>query len=301
MLATELYNAVISGRKDLVIVDVRSLDQYNANRIDTALHFLAEEVESQIRGKKRTIVVYHETDNEEVDRVTILEGYAPELHTVVTLRGGFTEFSTTAVSNLLCTAKYPSPLPHLITTSVYPNEIITNILYLGSIYHAQDINSLQALGITHVLNLTNFGEELMETSSNHFISKQINITDLPSTDIIAHFEDAFSFINACKQASGRILVHCRMGVSRSASFVIAYLMKNEQLFLKDAHAFVKKRRTVINPNLGFMDQLRRYELTLYPQLDKTTLDDKTAHKKRQDKKKSLYERYGMPFGQHSKQ
>lgn len=46
-------------------------------------------------------------------------------------------------------------------------------------------------------------------------------------------------------------MHCAAGVSRSASIVIAYLMRNNGMNYSDAFALVKNKRFVICPNHGF--------------------------------------------------
>ena len=48
-----------------------------------------------------------------------------------------------------------------------------------------------------------------------------------------------------------MLVHCQQGVSRSASIVIAFLIKKFKVCYKDALDFVKKKRSIVNPNEGF--------------------------------------------------
>jgi protein-tyrosine phosphatase len=60
-------------------------------------------------------------------------------------------------------------------------------------------------------------------------------------------------------ATGGVLVHCAAGISRSASFVIAYLMYSEKLAFKEAAAAVKEVRPVICPNPGFVLQLKEWE------------------------------------------
>lgn len=59
----------------------------------------------------------------------------------------------------------------------------------------------------------------------------------------------------------KILVHCRVGVSRSASVVIAEVMKRYGLNLPQAYLFVRVRRLniVIQPNLRFMYELFKWE------------------------------------------
>ena len=50
-----------------------------------------------------------------------------------------------------------------------------------------------------------------------------------------------------------------MGVSRSASTVIAYAMKEYGWSLEKAYNFVKQKRSITRPNPGFMRQLAEYE------------------------------------------
>ncbi len=60
----------------------------------------------------------------------------------------------------------------------------------------------------------------------------------------------------------RVLVHCQAGVSRSAAICIAYLMKHVGMHLTDAYAVVKAARFIIDPNEGFMRQLKEYQTKL---------------------------------------
>ncbi len=57
-------------------------------------------------------------------------------------------------------------------------------------------------------------------------------------------------------------MHCAAGVSRSASFTIAYIMKTKGKTFEDARQFVKSKRDVIHPNQGFQAQLALYEKKL---------------------------------------
>lgn len=62
-------------------------------------------------------------------------------------------------------------------------------------------------------------------------------------------------------SSGKVFVHCAMGVSRSGALVLAYLMIHQGLSLTEAITAVRLNRD-IGPNTGFLEQLRKLELSL---------------------------------------
>lgn len=57
------------------------------------------------------------------------------------------------------------------------------------------------------------------------------------------------------------LVHCRVGVSRSATICIAEIMRSMQLSLPRAYCFVRARRlnVIIQPHLRFAYELLKWE------------------------------------------
>ena len=96
------------------------------------------------------------------------------------------------------------------------------------------------------------GKELKSNFPNDFEYLEIGIWDESDVDIRQYFSAAFAFIDKIIQDEGkRVLVHCAMGVSRSATIVIAYLMHKERISLMDAFRKVKDRRPCIEPNRGF--------------------------------------------------
>lgn len=72
--------------------------------------------------------------------------------------------------------------------------------------------------------------------------------------------------------SGKILVHCAMGRSRSATLVLAYLMIHKNMTLVDAIQQVAKNRCVL-PNRGFLKQLRELDKQLLKQRQQTEPED----------------------------
>ena len=92
---------------------------------------------------------------------------------------------------------------------------------------------------------------------------RVPVDDSCLEDIRAHFENAHVFINeALKDPNSRILVHCFAGVSRSATIIISFLMRFKSMSYHEALRFVKQRRDVVQPNEGFVEQLKLYEQEL---------------------------------------
>ncbi len=52
-----------------------------------------------------------------------------------------------------------------------------------------------------------------------------------------------------------ILIHCAAGISRSASFTIAYFMRERKIGFQAALEYVRSKRKCIHPNSGFRAQL----------------------------------------------
>jgi hypothetical protein len=60
-------------------------------------------------------------------------------------------------------------------------------------------------------------------------------------------------------APGGVLVHCTLGISRSASMVCAYMMIAARITLADALTLLRRARKWVRPNDGFLAQLLQLE------------------------------------------
>lgn len=132
-------------------------------------------------------------------------------------------------------------------------------LYLGNLTAATDVQWLKDTKITHILTVDSCPLPRKIQLLPDLIVKYIQITDMPREDLLTYFEDAYQFIDNALHINGKVLVHCYFGVSRSATLVIAYLMKKHELTLEVAFELVKSKRRFVGPNPGFMAQLKLYE------------------------------------------
>ncbi|CAK56209.1 unnamed protein product (macronuclear) [Paramecium tetraurelia] len=123
----------------------------------------------------------------------------------------------------------------------------SNKLFIGNI-RSPTINMRAVLSVI---------ETPISSNTNHF-HKQIPATDEVEFKLNRYFDEGADFIhNHLKY--GNVLVHCYAGISRSASLVVAYLIKYHNYTTLTAVRFLQKSRPIIEPNDGFIAQLKEYE------------------------------------------
>nr|XP_021560092.1 protein phosphatase Slingshot homolog 2-like [Neomonachus schauinslandi] len=122
-----------------------------------------------------------------------------------------------------------------------------------------DSFSLSNSSVPRVRYILNVTREIDNFFPGVFEYHNIRVYDEEATDLLAYWNDTYKFISKAKKHGSKCLVHCKMGVSRSASTVIAYAMKEYGWNLDRAYDYVKERRTVTKPNPSFMRQLEEYQ------------------------------------------
>ncbi|ODQ63261.1 hypothetical protein NADFUDRAFT_6814, partial [Nadsonia fulvescens var. elongata DSM 6958] len=146
----------------------------------------------------------------------------------------------------------------------FPSRVLPHV-YLGSLVHAENIGMLQKLGIKRVLSV---GEPTTWSTNANFyagkISQVLYIDHLQDdgVDLISDsLQQCLEFLDEGYQRGEITLVHCRVGVSRSATVCIAEVMKRLGVGLPRAYLFVRVRRlnVIIQPNLKLMFELVKWE------------------------------------------
>jgi protein-tyrosine phosphatase len=151
------------------------------------------------------------------------------------------------------------------------SEIIPGKLYLGSMHDATELSWLKSHGITDVITVAILNDEDLVGISDLLVQAKFNHHYFPAYDITAqNLDELFPAIFAIIDSSGTpipkpkvVLVHCMMGISRSATIVLAYLMYSRKMRLDDATRHVLQQRLCIFPNDGFIRQLIKYEHKLF--------------------------------------
>jgi protein-tyrosine phosphatase len=136
------------------------------------------------------------------------------------------------------------------------SEILPN-LFLGNIGAAKNKKLLLQHNIKYIVRVLNIKDHIYEGEYMYHI---VEIEDHDEVNLIQHFDNAVAFIQEKMNLNdGNVFIHCAQGKSRSPSVVIAYLMKQRDMTLKEALSHVQKCRPVVYPNSGFMEQLAQYE------------------------------------------
>ncbi|KAI0377127.1 protein-tyrosine phosphatase-like protein [Hypomontagnella monticulosa] len=146
-----------------------------------------------------------------------------------------------------------------------PNSSISEIepgLYLGDQNSSYNIPTLAASGITAMVSLSDAKSVVWRFPPNRKLVPESNHLFIPCLDTstqdpLARLPEVCEFIDEKRSGetvNSNVLVHCTAGVSRSATVVIAYLMRKYRKSLDSALESVARSRKV-RPNPNFMDQL----------------------------------------------
>jgi len=144
-----------------------------------------------------------------------------------------------------------------------PSRILP-YLYLGNLNHANNPDLLRKLGIRRVLSIGEAVSWSLEERSKWESDNLMfihNVQDNGIDPLSEEIDRCLEFIGKGKYDGTATLVHCRVGVSRSASICIAEVMASQGLSFPRAYCFVRARRlnVIIQPHLRFVYELLQWE------------------------------------------
>jgi protein-tyrosine phosphatase len=181
-------------------------------------------------------------------------------------------FKTSIMDQLQLAALPPVPRPaiDLILNRTEAGGAETPFLFLGNADAAKDLALLRSHAITHIVTAAFNPDDPNETVGavypSDFTYHEVQILDSSDTDIRPHLGPCADFIRDAKQVpAGRVLVHCKMGTSRSSSLLLFYMMRDECYSLRNALLHVMHVRSLnpdapyTHPNRGFMATLIEQE------------------------------------------
>lgn len=132
------------------------------------------------------------------------------------------------------------------------SEIIPG-LFLGDVQPSLSEEWLKENKITHIVNAAS---ELKNNFPDTIKYYNANLEDSRNEALLKRAVCGVLFIELAMKTGGRVLVHCYLGRSRSASIVIYYLMAKLKIPYEKAFYMAKKLRHQVGPNSGYELQLR---------------------------------------------
>lgn len=139
-------------------------------------------------------------------------------------------------------------------------EILPGLL-LGPFVASKSLETLQSLGITHIVCIRDAKEafSVRPRFPQQFTYMTLDVEDNEEQNLIRLFPAAKKFIDDAISRNGRVLVHCNGGISLSPAFVVMFVMQYYNMSWEDALHTVQNRRYCISPNGGFLTQIKEYE------------------------------------------
>ena len=200
--------------------------------------------------------------------------YCKKLQEVFPWSPGLTSSPFYSSSPLLLFFSY-SPLllfssspPLLLSSSPGPGNQALGGLFIGALYSVTNQSELFANNIGAVINCAH---DLSAYPSYHravkTIKQNLGVTfarllwaDTPEQVLeVGDVKSAVQMIHSTRCAGVSVLVHCVMGVSRSAALAVAYMVASSKKSVDECVAELRSRREQAMPNEGFLRQLREME------------------------------------------
>lgn len=134
-------------------------------------------------------------------------------------------------------------------------EIIDK-LWLGNLSSASNRNEMKKNGIDTIVSAA-IGVRTLYPNDFNYIT--VPLRDVEDEPILNYVIDILPKIHEVISRGGSVLVHCMMGVSRSATIVACYLMKYKNMNHTDVLDYMKTKRSIVNPNNGYLKSLENFE------------------------------------------
>ncbi|NXQ76199.1 STYL1 protein, partial [Quiscalus mexicanus] len=178
-------------------------------------------------------------------------------HPVLLLKGGYRRFS--ACYHFLKSHKTLWMPQELDTFQPYPVEILPAKLYMGNFKQASDKQIQKDLRIKALVNVS---EQPVILFAEEGKSLHVPVPDSLEADLFSSFPTISHFIDA-QLDEGAVLVLSSLGISRSSTATMAYLMHSCRFSLQRAWKYLLKCKMNMRPNRGFVEQLSAWETQIY--------------------------------------
>lgn len=270
----------VSSYTTKLLLDLGTLRQYEKCHIRMSLPFYGEYDDpplssTNVRSRLRTLL-YSDSDEELTGRrevVIIARKTHTPLHIhqaaalVKTVSREIKPDSEIPVSVLKSFESFAKEHPLLLTPSsegargVLPSLAAPNVYISGSslVRNPAGVSKLRVGAVLNVaFEIYGDPDEFASHGLAYRAEALKDVSEQPLAPELLH--ELVRWVHEKVSAGQPTLVHCQMGISRSASVVIAYMLATQQAeSVATALALLRRRRPQVKPNPGFMQRLGEYE------------------------------------------
>lgn len=88
----------------------------------------------------------------------------------------------------------------------------------------------------------------------------LEIADDPKDSLLTHLNTVYEFIDKALRSDGKVVVHCELGISRSAALIAGYLLRQEKTNVKLAlqSVYLASPKSRVNP--WFVQDLMQWQI-----------------------------------------
>ena len=130
-------------------------------------------------------------------------------------------------------------------------------LFLGGL-HDTELETLKENNIRNVLTVMDVKLQLRSEEVHY---EWVMAFDMPGQRLKLHFPKIVDvIINGLEK--GNMLVHCQVGMSRSVTAIISYMVAVLELTVEQSLWIIREQRPWACPNTGFMEQLKEWEVVV---------------------------------------
>lgn len=131
-------------------------------------------------------------------------------------------------------------------------------LFIGSSADAKNIGFLKSNRIRYILNCSDNVPNYHQKDNLSFEYCRLPLSDNESERLDHHYQKCWEFFDRClTREDGCLLVHCKLGISRSAACLMSFLIKFMRMSYSEALHLLETSRETVDPNTIFRQQLQQ--------------------------------------------
>ena len=140
-------------------------------------------------------------------------------------------------------------------------------LWIAPANVAREKDFLTGNDITVILNCAEEESMNYETNNSNTLAIRIPLIDDEEPDALLMIKEGAVYIQMFTNMGKNIVVHCKAGISRSATVILAWMIIYKNMKFDEAYRCLAEKRPIIRPNDFYISLLKHLEDKFYAELN----------------------------------